>query len=345
MSPKILLVAALGCFACGSNSSPGGGGTDAGLSDAGGNTDAGNGADAGSAGCTQAPGSSVASRSYVVSAVTLPASSSQFAFDLNRDGSAENQFGTIVQDFASQGTGPQAGVTAAINSGATVLLITQSSSDAAFQSAGCVSSSVQPGLAASSPDFSGNGSFALDTGAPPAVLTGPIAAAVFTGAEAAPTTASTLTVRLALFGNIITLPLADPQITYAIAATGLANGVINGAVQQTDIQIIYTSIAAGLNAQIAADPNSSTSRQELALFDTGGTTQAGCATGCKNPDSTCAAKDGRIDPCEVATNNVVSSLFAPDVQLFPGGAFAPGKGTPDSLSVGFGFSAVKATVH
>ena len=45
------------------------------------------------------------------------------------------------------------GVNAAVNSGATVLLITQSGS--AFEDAGCASSSVQPGLATTSPDFSG----------------------------------------------------------------------------------------------------------------------------------------------------------------------------------------------
>jgi len=347
MSSKVLFAVALTCFACGSNSTSGpagaGAGTDAGpLADGG--TGTGGGTVTG-AGC-QPGDAGTASRSYVVSAVTLPASSSQFAFDLNRDGTPDDEFGTILQQLSNVGFSPQADVSSSITSGASILLITQTSTDPAFQSAGCVSSSAQPGLATGSPDFSGNGSFSLDTSIAPAILTGPIAGGLFTAAEPAPSTTNPLTVKLAFFGNAIVLPLVDPQITYSIGSGGLASGVINGAILSKDLEVFYVSIAAGLNAQIAANPGSSGSMNELQIFDTGGAPDSACGSACKNPDNSCAVhNDGRIDPCEVSTNNTIRAVFAPDVQLFSGTTFAPGKGTADSLSFGFGFTAVSATVH
>jgi hypothetical protein len=345
MSSRISLVAAFCCFACGSNASSSlDAGSDAG-SDAGpiqdGAVAVGPGCFAGDAGTT--------SRSYVVSAVTLPDSGTQFAFDLNEDGTPDNEFGTVLQELGGQGFSPQADVTASIASGASILLITQTSTDPNFQQTGCVSSMVQPGLATASPDFSGNGSFALDTSVAQATLTGDITdgfTVSFAGAEEQKTTTNPLTVKLGLFGNTLALPLVDPQISYSIGSGGLTNGVINGAVLTKDLEVFYVSIAAGLNAQIAADPGSSSSKTELALFDNGGGADPGCDSSCKNPDDSCAVPhDGRIDPCEISTNSAISSIFAPDVQLFSGTTFSPGKGAPDSLSLGFGFTAVSATVH
>jgi hypothetical protein len=54
-----------------------------------------------------------------------------------------------------------------------------------------------------------------------------------------------------------------------------------------------------------------------------------------------ANKDGKVTPDEIATNQLLVSLLAPDVQLFEGGAFSPTpitgetQPTPDSLSVAF----------
>ena len=325
MSSRVLFVVALGCFACGSNSSSG---TDAGST---------------GVGCLPAglavPAGSLPT--YVVSSVTLPDSGTQFAFDLNRDGTPENEFGTILQELSGQGFSPQADVSASISSGSSILLITQNSSDPT-----CGAATVQPGLATASPDFSGKGSFSADPSFTAFGLTGPVQGGVFTGAERVPSTTTPLTVKLAFFGNTIVLPLVDPQITYSISSSGLSNGVINGAILTKDLEVFYISIAAGLNAQIAADPSSAGSKSELQIFDTGGASDPACGAACKNPDTTCAVhNDGRIDPCEVSTNSVIKGIFAPDVQLFSGTAFAPGKGAADSLSIGFGFTAVSATVH
>jgi hypothetical protein len=59
------------------------------------------------------------------------------------------------------------------------------------------------------------------------------------------------------------------------------------------------------------------------------------------------ANDHRIDPCEVAQNAQIQSLFAPDVQIFSadGTTYAPNpqNAHKDSVSVGLGFTAVPAS--
>lgn len=74
------------------------------------------------------------------------------------------------------------------------------------------------------------------------------------------------------------------------------------------------------------------------LFDTGG---------CTNPGGTLAqAGDQRIDICELLTNPLLSSLMAPDVQIWDAqGNYRPNPlgGKPDSMSFGLGISATAAS--
>ena len=79
--------------------------------------------------------------------------------------------------------------------------------------------------------------------------------------------------------------------------------------------------------------SSSSTMQILTIFDVGG---------CGNAQ----AMDCRIDPCEVAENSIIKKVLAPDVQIFDAnGNYAPNKQntTPDSMSVGLGFTAVQAS--
>jgi hypothetical protein len=324
---SLIATAALCCGACGTASSGSGGG----------------GAFA-TPGCST--GTNQFSKTYVVNTVTLPQNGNQFSFDFNKDGIPENEFGSLLQSLASSGFDLQAETTASIAAGSSILLITQASQDATFQSAACAAASLQPGVATASPDFSGNGSFSLDASIAPAQVTGPIQAGAFSAAEGTVLLTNKLTVRLGLFNANIAIPLVDPQVRYTISSSGLASGSINGAILKNDINVIYAGLASGLNAQIAADPASSASTNTLKLFDTGGIAAAACGSTCQNPDGSCAVKDDkRIDACELSSNTTLSNLFAPDVQLFSGTAFSPGKAAPDSLSAGFGFTAVSAILH
>jgi hypothetical protein len=68
---------------------------------------------------------------------------------------------------------------------------------------------------------------------------------------------------------------------------------------------------------------------------------------CQNLDGSCAkAKDGIISDCEVATNGIMRNLLAPDVQMFDAaGNYHPNPSntSPDSLSIGYAFTAVPAS--
>ncbi len=64
-----------------------------------------------------------------------------------------------------------------------------------------------------------------------------------------------------------------------------------------------------------------------------------------------APKDGMIGLCEVSGNSIIKNVLEPDVQMFEadGVTYHPNKNctgactTKDSLSLGLGFTGVKAT--
>ena len=68
--------------------------------------------------------------------------------------------------------------------------------------------------------------------------------------------------------------------------------------------------------------------------------------GCTKPDGTRAlAGDYVLSPCEVSSSSLVSSLLVPDLQLYDtNGNHAPNPVNthPDSLSLAFGFMAMRA---
>jgi hypothetical protein len=119
-------------------------------------------------------------------------------------------------------------------------------------------------------------------------------------------------------------------------------GQINGAVKNSDLQgTVIPAIAAALEAQVKANPNAQSSKQLLLFFDLGD----GNGGPCTNPDgSKGLPNDGMIAECEVATNSLLQTLLAPDVQLFQNGVYAPNPANtkPDSLSLGVSFTAIPA---
>src|SRR5262249_3141144 len=142
-----------------------------------------------------------------------------------------------------------------------------------------------------------------------------------------------LTLALPLFPGtgLINVPIvaAHTQFTFSGAqgSFSLPKGQLNGAIKETDIQnIVEPAIAQALQNKTAADSGMVTAQDQqlLALFDTGGAagaTPPGCTTSCsstcQNPNvgtraCACAvAGDGMIDTCEVSTNSIIKSIFAP----------------------------------
>jgi hypothetical protein len=211
-------------------------------------------------------------------------------------------------------------------------------------------------------------SYLVDTTQAGGYFAGPITAGRFNSSPPA-TTKNPVTVPLLLplFGSAtpVSLAVVGAHVQFTYSAGQIVTGQLNGAVKKSDVDnTIIPQIAQSISNKIAADKASgnitSTDMSILSLFDTGGTAgpmQSGCAKACantcQNPSNVpnacgCATSgDSIVDECEVATNSIVKSIFAPDVQLFDAnGNYAPNpQPTPnskDSLSIGIAFTAIAA---
>lgn len=296
------------------------------------------------------PAGGTARAQYVWNAMTVPQTRSDFAWDLNGDGRPDNQYGNIVGALTGQGMDVQGAATQAITSGQSITLFDERSSDPSFADDGCAATGTYAGLSTASPDFSGSGHFTVDGSGTVGHFAGPIAASRFTS-EPPPATArvpSTMQIDFALFGTT-PITLIGARITYVRGPSGaVTGGQLNGAIRKYDIDhTLVPNIAAWLNLEVQTNPSSSTSMQILQIFDNGGAASAACGSACQNLDGTCAkAKDGMISECEVATNGIIRNLLAPDVQMFDAAGNydpQPANTKKDSLSLGFGFTAVGAT--
>lgn len=295
---------------------------------------------------------------FVANALTVPASKSEFAIDIDGDGQPDNALGRIVAALNSQSLMTQQGVDTAVMDGSVVLLLSETASSTS--SADCAEAKVQVGMkAAMPPKFDGSDMFTVDSTVGGGDFLGQIASSTFTSLPS-PVTSSkpyTVTLQLPLVSGAapVQLNITAGQIKFTNASGGLMKGQINGAIKSTDVQNnIIPNVATLLTNKVAMDPTSSTNMQILSLFDDGGepdpsgTCKNADGTGsCKNPDGSCGMKgDKVIQTCEVATNSIIKGVLAPDVQLFDAnGNYKP---TPhgtmkDSLSLGLGFTAVKAT--
>ena len=305
--------------------------------------------------CTASGGTNKAQ--YVTNAVMVPQQRSDYAIDLNGDGRVDNQLGNIIGALEGQMLHVQDGVNAAVTDGTLIVLMSETSSDAGFQSDSCATAQVQVGQSVAMPDYSGAGHFAVDSGQQGGTFTGPIKLGKFSSAPPATTTKPvTVSIKLPLVSGAdpVTLKVNGAHLQFTRDASGkVTGGQLNGAIKNSDVQAdIIPNVAALLTKKINDDKAgpglSSGDMQILSIFDNGGKADAACSAGtCKNPDGSCAVKgDQKIDICEVSTAGLIQNVLAPDVQMFDAaGNYAPNKDNTmkDSLSLGLSFTAVGAT--
>ena len=285
-------------------------------------------------------------RKFVVNAVTLPLDATNFAADLNGDSKTENRYGSIVGALAQQNIDSQALMDQTISSGDEIVLIRQGSSDATFQNDACASASLQAGVPQASPNFTGSGTFTVDGAVPAVQFGGTLTASVFAAKDQSPSKTTGVSIKLPIGTALVPVTLVAAQVKYTVSAGGWLNGSVNGAILGSDLPAVFSGMATSFNDTITADPTSQTSQQLLTIFDTSAASGS-CPSTCQNPDSSCAVTgDNVIDVCEVSTSTLIKNLLAPDVQLFDaGGNYSPNPSNTnrDSLSVGFGFTAVNAS--
>jgi hypothetical protein len=308
----------------------------------------------GSADCTPTNGSNTAL--YVTNTVTVPQTKADFAIDLNGDNHADNQLGSIVSILKTESLSVQDGVTMAVAAGTLVILGTESSTDATFQTDSCATTKIQLGNStATPPKYDGTDTFTVSTSAAPGTFNGPITGGKFKSNDPRTTKAPvSLTILLPLIAGAtpVELDVEGAQLTYTRDAAGaVTGGELHGFLTQTSVQNkVVPNVAALLTSKVGEANPTSTDMQIGSIFDTGGTppaTGGTCGATCANPDGSCAvAGDKKIDICEVSTNNLIQQVLAPDIQMFDAqGNYSP---TPantkkDSLSLGLGFTFAKAT--
>jgi hypothetical protein len=285
-------------------------------------------------------------RFYVVDSMTLPVSSSDFAFDLNGDGKLDNRMGNIIgalsQGSGGSSTNIQQDVDVAIASGDFRPIVELVPNDDGV-STDVVFADSDPRLA--NVTFYATSRSSTLASADPRKL-----------AEAA-----ILELRMPFFGHSV-LRMAAAHIQVTLDGDLLLNGRLNSGISREAFDSTLPPWIADILTMQAQKAPQPYGNSIYAYFDTGGGDDgSGCRTTtpvcgdkpagtpcCRNEfgsrAGTCAdACDHIIDACEVSRNDLLSSLFALDVQLFSddGSTWAPSAENrhKDSLSFGFGFTA------
>jgi hypothetical protein len=231
------------------------------------------------------------------------------------------------------------------------VLATETSSDATFQSDTCATTLIERGMTtATAPKYDGTDTFtAVSDGS--GTFLGPITGGKFNSSSPVTTkNPVSLTILLPLIAGAdpVELDVEGGQLEYKRDTTGaVTGGELHGFLRSTNVQSkVIPNVAMLLSSKVAEVPQTATDMQIAQIFDTGGAASTACGATCTNPDGTCAkAGDMKIDICEVSTNNLIQQVLAPDIQMFQNGVYDPNPAntTKDSLSLGLGFTFVKAS--
>lgn len=275
---------------------------------------------------------------YVVNSVTIPVNAqeaSDLGFDLDDDGTVDNQLGNILSALINASGGDldlQGSIDEAVEAGE-ILLLANVQATALDNAANAgfflyLGSDPNPAACTDPADpltcgqhLGGDASFTAMSAGDTAV-SGRIVNGTFTGGP------GSLTLQISFSGTAITLPLvaARAEVT-GITATALGNSKVGGAVPDEDIDnqvipAVHTAISdiiaedcTGEGAECGCE-DGSTGSTLLGIFDA---------------DENC-----EVPLTEVQTNNLIVTLLNPDVDT-------DGDGANDALSVGVGATAVGAT--
>jgi hypothetical protein len=277
-----------------------------------------------------------ASFQFVLDALRLPTKQQNFASDINGDGRPDNVFANIIIALQSQGFNLQGSIDTELQAAPPIVLLTLATEFATPASDQRAAVTLFAGL----PVKPAQHVYMIDTRVSPVTVEGHIAAGRFVSED--PRTGGVLVKRGIPIpfgpGIVAELPIQGLQLAFDVAVNGVTipTGQITGSLRQADVQnILLPAFAALMNNVLKNNPQSPLGQ----LFDTGGT---------MNPDGTTAqAGDGVIGVSELLTTPLISTLLAPDVQIWDatGENYAPNPlgGRTDSMSFGIGFSAVAAS--
>lgn len=261
------------------------------------------------------PAASTRDRLYQITALTLPQTHADFAYDLNGDGRPENQLGAIIEAMAAADFGAQEYVDASLANGSDVMQVEVFVDDAGHAAAtyGQVMGGLRAGL------FCGGDALHFDS---------------TPTAEMHESTDLDFTLS---FADGVSVSVRGAHLQFTTTGDTI-QGELHGAVPANQINTVVDQGIADLMSKKVKDPNYDPT-QLLLIFDKGDNTGGSCT----NFDGTRSdPDDGVIGPCEILLNSVTKNVLAPDVDLFDfDGHFAPRPNNDykDSLSLGIGFTA------
>jgi len=277
---------------------------------------------------------------YVINALKMPAKASDYALDLNGDNLPDNHLGDIVNILKTQNIDLQASSAMALEQGELLMLLDYKAAGNLDEDT-CAQTTISGGAKPASPPLlDGTDVLTVDSTLTAGTFVGATKNMLFNSSSPLTTTTPvtfTLKIPLAIGSPPVKLRVTAGQITFVHVNGRLSQGQIHGAVKKTQFDDeVMPALTALLNQEIAA--NVPSKQMILDQFDTGN---------CNAPDGTPAvAKDGKIDLCEVSTNALVQLVLNADVALFDSaGNYAPDptNNTPDSVSIGLGFTAIGAS--
>jgi len=280
---------------------------------------------------------------FDLQSIALPTTRSDFAYDVDGNGTPENQLGNIVGVLLTVGLDPQAEIDGAFLGGTiptSLSLLTDPSLPASF---GAI-------FGQSLPQHE------------QAVFCGSVADGRFSTVDTSEEVEPGRLLLTLPFVEGISIHVVGAQLAF-IRKSDVVTGQLHGAIPVSEMRSqVYPATARLMTKKLAGDPQSTFSRELASIYDTGGgDDESGCSTSrdcgstpvgsssCRNPpppvgDGHCAdACDHVIDPCEVERNNITRNVTAADVQLFTddGTQFRPNpeRTHKDSVSLGIAFTA------
>jgi hypothetical protein len=148
-------------------------------------------------------------------------------------------------------------------------------------------------------------------------------------------------------GVTVPLDLYGVQLKGSLSDSGIMEGEVHAVIRKQDIdEQLIPAMAQALTAKVNKDPTGWVAQAIVPFFEDSdhATSKAKCdsepARCCAKNPSTC-----ELSAQELRENTTLMGLLEPDVQMFQDGAWkpTPGGSAKDSLSIGFGIAAVKAS--
>jgi hypothetical protein len=148
-------------------------------------------------------------------------------------------------------------------------------------------------------------------------------------------------------GVTVPLDLYGVELQGTLSDSDVMDGELHAVLRKQDIdEQLIPAMAQAFTAKINKDPTGAVAQALIPFFED--SDYATSKAKCDSEPARCCAKNPttcEISAAELRENTMLMQSLEPDVQMFQDGAWkpTPGGSTKDSLSIGFGISAVKAS--